>query len=301
MRQATDRGVFFRYWQDAVTDGVFGPVHADQPQGGFYRHKIKGPVAIWIDQEFEGDALSSPEEIKCLVGANGKAQLGGFDEACELWTYIAARPVSEEDYRKAWATGVWPGEDHGLPNTPADSFEELRDQIDSAVTLIGLFPPIETKEDADRVANARDRLNDLCQQAEAMRKAEKKPYDDGAKEVQAKYKPVLDLGAQAVAYCRTLLTPYLNKVAQRAAEALLGPGTEAEAVEAPKVRVGGASGRRTGLKTVTKVEIADYDVAWLATKDEPEVKQAVYAVGLRRAKAKVYTPGIKISTEKVAQ
>lgn len=306
MRQATDRGAFFRYWQDATEKGIFGPIHADHPQGGFYRHKHEGPVAIWLDQELDDGELAKPEEIKCLVGINGKAELVGFNRACEIWTWVAKHPIKEDDYRKAWSTGIWPGEDHGLPNRPADSFEELADQIDSAVSLIGLFPQIETKEDADRVANARDRLNELCAQAETLRKAEKKPFDDGAKAVQAKYKPYLDAATGAIAYCRSLLTPFLNKVAQEATKAAreaasaAGGESAAQAVQAPAVRVGGAGGRRTGLRTVTTVEITDYEACLAYVKNYEDVKAAVFKTASHLAKAGAEVPGVKVTKEKVA-
>lgn len=298
MRKATDRGAFFKYWEDAVNLGVKGAIHPDTPQGGFYRHKAGMPVAIWIDQELEEGELAAPEEVRCLIGVNGKAELHGYDKAMDIWNWIAGRPIAEDTYRRVYRDGIWPGEDHGLPNRPADTSEELFDQIDSAVSLIGLFPPVETKEDADRVANARDRLNELYAQAEALRKAEKKPHDDACKAVQAKFKPYLDAATQAVAYCRTLLTPFMR--AQEARE-VQEAAKQAEPTIPGKVRVGGASGRRTGLKTVTRVEITDYEAALAHVKHYEDVKEAVRVTVTHLAKAGAEVPGVKIIKEKVAQ
>lgn len=53
-----------------------------------------------------------------------------------------------------------------------------------------------------------DDLRKARKDADAQRAAEKKPHDDAAKEVQAKWKPLLDRCDLAVAEIKKLLTPY---------------------------------------------------------------------------------------------
>lgn len=272
----------YAYWRDAL-EGKFGPVHDGRPQPGFYRkRKFKGGpwqrVAIW------------PENGEMLALCDGARV-----DASEIWTWVCMNPITHELYTAVDGGATWP-DDPGLGHNapPADSdFETLEGQVAAALDLASRVKDIKDQDEADKAANLRDRLLELSKAADEKRRAEKKPHDDAAKAVQQKWLPLVDSPKAAAARLRGELTGYLQaeerRKAQEAAQA-------AEAGEAPpevKAHAGGALGRKTGLRTITDIEIMDYAQALSALKDEADVREAVEKVARRRARAGVETPGVK--------
>ncbi|MFY8163938.1 MAG: hypothetical protein ACOVKC_06840 [Brevundimonas sp.] len=79
---------------------------------------------------------------------------------------------------------------------------------------------IQTDVEAEAVAKLRDMIRDASRDAEAGRVAEKKPHDDAAKAVQAKWVPLLAKATLATDVCKKALTPYLaRKESEREAAA----------------------------------------------------------------------------------
>ena len=63
-----------------------------------------------------------------------------------------------------------------------------------------------------------DEFRKAAKDADGARAAEKKPFDEAAKAVQAKWKPIIDKAARGADECKAALTPY-RVAKQRAAEA----------------------------------------------------------------------------------
>lgn len=155
--------------------------------------------------------------------------------------------------------------------------------------------PIETQEQADAVGSLINDIRNARKDADTARKVEAKPFDDAKKEVQARYKPLLDSADTMLAACKELLAPFLAaqeaerkaeaerkraeaEAAQRAAtEAAMAAAetdlkareeaeakiaeakrAEAKAREAETRRVGGKGrGRAVTLRTVYEAEVTD--------------------------------------------
>lgn len=103
---------------------------------------------------------------------------------------------------------------HNNPPEPTP-FEASKEEID------GLFMEaknwldgagVQSETDADGVSKLLDMLRQAEKRADAARKEEKRPFDEGAKAVQEKFKPILDRAALAVSVCKKALTPWLEKI-----------------------------------------------------------------------------------------
>lgn len=96
-----------------------------------------------------------------------------------------------------------------------DVYDEAKNWLDGA--------KVETQADADSIGKLIDLSRAVYKQADDARAAEKKPFDDAGKEVQARYKPLLEKATLAQDTCKKALQPFLEKqdAERRAAEEAL--------------------------------------------------------------------------------
>lgn len=292
----------YLWWQQAL-NGQFGSIHEGMPQAGFYRVRARKngpwvPVAIWheVDEDDEGNwfATRGEEEV----------------DAGEIWSWCSRYPISYDDYEKVMAGGRF---DDDMPTAigdnqpPADDETTLAEQIDIAIGVARSLQEELTDDSgklwADQAANVRDRLNSLWKKAEELRKREKKPYDDGAKEVQAKWRPVLERCKVAADQLRGPLGKIL-KAMQAQANAAAAEQAKArpeEAKPATRARVGGASSKKAALHTVKSAVVEDYDALIEHLKGNQEVRDLAQRIANQAAKADVALPGCKIVKEQAAR
>jgi len=312
----------FQNWRDALA-GNATALHADIPNPGYYKVRAGKdgpwqPVAIW----------RKDGNLVCRVA-------GEMKDPLEVWTWAAKNPVSKEAAKHAFEHGTWPG-DVPMPGHNSGTLS-LPEEIDDAVAQVSAWlssTRVADKVAADTASNWRARLLDLSKRADKQRETEKRPHDDAAKAVQAKWKPVIDRATDTANKLRDALTAYMRaederqrreaeaarKVAEEAArkqrEAAEAARREAAAknappppepedvplpfVEPPRVQVGGQTGRKTGLREVTRYEVEDYEAALAAVKDHPDVRAAVEKVAAARCKTGVAVPGVRTFKEKVA-
>ena len=76
-----------------------------------------------------------------------------------------------------------------------------------------------------------DEFRKAAKDADGARAAEKKPFDEAAKAVQAKWKPIIDKAARGADECKAALTPYRIAKQRAAEEAARKAREEAEARE----------------------------------------------------------------------
>jgi len=312
----------FQNRRDALA-GNATALHADIPNPGYYKVRAGKdgpwqPVAIW----------RKDGNLVCRVAGEMKDPLA-------VWTWAAKNPVSKEAAKHAFEHGTWPG-DVPMPGHNSGTLS-LPEEIDDAVAQVSAWlssTKVADKVAADTASNWRARLLDLSKRADKQRETEKRPHDDAAKAVQAKWKPVIDRATDTANKLRDALTAYMRaederqrreaeaarKAAEEAArkqrEAAEAARREAEAknippppepedvplpfVEPPKVQVGGQTGRKTGLREITRYEVEDYEAALAAVKDHPDVRAAVEKVAAARCKTGVAVPGVRTIKEKVA-
>lgn len=317
----------FEWWSQALS-GEKVEINADKPQSGFYRMR-RGKDGPWhpvMIRMHEG-------ELRCRVGENS-----GIDPH-EVWTYCAGNPVSKEAAAFAFKNGRWEAD---APTIGDNSGElSLSDQIkEYAAQALAWFKKNGIKDDKskDMAANYRAELMKLSKEADAQRTAEKKPHDDAAKAVQAKWKPVIDTADGAAEELRNGLTAFMTaekrrlEAEQRAKweaeqKAVAAARVEAEAQRAKlmaddpiaaittpepelpmappppepvKVQAGGQRGRKTGLREVTRYVVTDYAKALAFFANSDDVIELIGTLSARAGKAGVDVPGVTKRIEEVA-
>lgn len=191
----------------------------------------------------------------------------------------------------------------------------------------------EAKDDAQEAAldGLLEQFRTAKRDADRERAAEKKPHDDAAKAVQAKWKPLLDRCDIALDHIRKALTPYraakvkaIEEAARNAREEAEAKQREAQAAfastdlddryeaeliakqaKAATVAANKLDRTATGLRTVWRAEVTNRKEALLHyIKTQPEAfEQLVQTLADRDARNQATrrdVPGITFHEEKVA-
>lgn len=117
-----------------------------------------------------------------------------------------------------------------IPNAPAHTHFEMH--IEELFILAASSCAPEDDEQDAQLDSLMDDLRKARKDADAQRAAEKKPHDDAASEVQARWKPLLTRCDLAVAEIKKLLTPYRDAKQRAKDEAARKAREEAAAKEA---------------------------------------------------------------------
>lgn len=126
-------------------------------------------------------------------------------------------------------------------NNPPDEFTDTQTMIDNLYDEAKNFldgDPIDSEGLAEGVTDLLNQLRAAGKDAEALRVAEKKPFNDGANAVQAKFKPLSDKVTLATNTCKKALVPWLEKkeAAARAEQDRLQAEAEEAAAKAEELR-----------------------------------------------------------------
>lgn len=160
----------------------------------------------------------------------------------------------------------------------SDLFEEGKNFLDGS--------PIGSDDEAAEVSKLLDAFRKAGKDADAARAAEKKPHDDAAKAVQAKWKPLIDRAGMGADGCKAALTPWLRKKDEEARAAAEVARQEAAriAAEAEKARLAAQSGgleAREAAEAAAKEAERAQAVAAKADKQKAAAKGGDRAVTLR--------------------
>lgn len=303
----------YQFWRDALA-GKEVKISADYPQPGYYKaRKGKGgpwtPVAIW-------------EKDGALVARFGPEMANPLD----IWTWCAGNPVAKEDAKKAFETGIFPGE---IGHNSGDL--SLADEINDAISQAAewrMASRITDKTSADMAANMRQRLLDLGKKADKERDEKKRPHLEAGRAIDAEYKPLVEAATNAANAIRDMLTQWMraeeakqraeaekarkaeqDRIEKERAERLAAnpiaefteePPLPLAPIEPPRVQAGGQAGRKAGLRTVVRYEIEDYAAALAHVTNHKDVIAAVEKACFAMAKAGATVPGVKRIEEKVA-
>lgn len=145
---------------------------------------------------------------------------------------------------------------------------------------------VKSAAEAEGIAKLLDMLRTAKKDADAARAAEKKPHDDAAKAVQARWKPIIDRADLAAGVCKQALAPWLE--AQEAEKRAVAEAARLEAeMKAAAARAAIQAAAPTDLAAREHAETLLKDASKadrLATKAENSKAQAAggsRAVGLR--------------------
>jgi hypothetical protein len=159
-----------------------------------------------------------------------------------------------------------------------DLFEEAKNFLDGEA--------IDSDAQADAVSKLLEMLRTAAKDADKARSAEKKPHDDAAKAVQAKWKPLLDKADLAVTTCKRVLAPWLQakEAVARAAAEVARAAAEAKAHAAAEAMrqttLDDLAGREQAEALVRDAEDAEA-AARRAEKVRPQAAGDTRAVTLR--------------------
>lgn len=230
--------------------------------------------------------------------------------------------------------GMTPTPTIGHNGAPAylDVFQTIDDLYQTAKDFAD-GEPIADEAMHDTISSLRDQIHEAGKKADELRVEEKRPFDDGAKAVQAKYKPVLTKVDKAKAALGDLLAAWRKRVAdekaaaaaaaraeadriaqeaqaairassgnleaREQAEALLD---EAKAVERAAKRADKAATTGLGLRSAWRAELVDEAAAldWAYGRAPEAFKELVQGMadGVVRAGVRA-VPGFRVFDEKV--
>lgn len=171
-----------------------------------------------------------------------------------------------------------------LANMPAEPAVLFAEEVDDLLLEARNFldgEPITNEQQAEAVSSLLSRLRRVSKDADEARKAEKKPHDDAAKAVQAKWVPIIDKADLAASTAKQALAPYLKAIEdqQRAA-------AEAARVEAERLAAIALSSHQGAGSNLEALEDAErlIKAAKAAGKDAARAeKQKAQAAGGERA------------------
>lgn len=285
------------------------PVHESQPVAGYYKKRLHrgGPwVPVYISDLRPGDT-----QMQALVGdgKGGRTQVN----AADIWTWCAGNPVDKAEAAFAFKNGNWPGDvklgDNSGNRSALDEAEELLAEI---AAFVKATPKITDKTQGDQAANWRTKATDVCKKVETQWDEEIAEAKKVIADAKTKFKPVTDRLEDAIKGLRRSLTDWLAaedarvKAAAREAEKAMKEvvaktGLDIPVViEAPKVRLGGQTGSRIGLKKQTVWVVEDYAAVLAHVKDHPDVQEVVAKVARGMCKAGAAVPGMTSKVEQVA-
>lgn len=186
-------------------------------------------------------------------------------------------------------------------NAPPDTFTAFSLHIDDLEEQARQFldgEPIATEAQAEDVSRLLNMIRKAGNDADDARKAEKKPFDDQAKAVQAKWKPVLDRVDLVASVAKQALAPFLKakedaqraeaEAARKAADDLLRRAREA----ASQANASDLAGQATARILQDKAAAAGKQAAKL-DKAKAHAKGGERAVGL----VSVFTPELVSPSE----
>lgn len=120
---------------------------------------------------------------------------------------------------------------HNAPPSPIDEMREKVNEFGRAAQQWG-ETGVQTDADAERLNDFLAGARQIHKDLDAMRVAEKKPHDDAAKAVQAKFKPLLDAIERAGAAAKGVLSAYMRRKEAQLAEQRRREAEEAARIEA---------------------------------------------------------------------
>lgn len=171
---------------------------------------------------------------------------------------------------------------HNNPPSPFDDAQALVQDLlcEASNWLDGA--EVTSQEEADAIAKLLDMARKAKKEADEARKVEAKPFDDGKKAVQAKYKPLIDECDRVAEVCKAANLPWLRKLeeeqrlkAQEAAR--IAQEQERKAQEA--LRAASATDLAARSAAEQEVELAKQAAAAAAKAD----KERAHAKGGARA------------------
>lgn len=320
----------FSHWATALREGRGVDTEPGNPRSGFYKTRDRNQ-----DRSVRFDAVAiwrEPDGELCCARTGRQAPTHA-DEIDTLFSYCAATPITHELYQHIAGGGTWP-EEFAAPEPVADdkppheaiAAELAALQASAKEWIVALERKPQTQEEANKAGNFVDAFVKIEAKATSLHKAEKEPFLEGGRAVDAKYFPTRDAAAASKKWAKKLIEDFLIAEKARLAEEARKVAAEnarrtaevdrakAEADKAglplpvplspapmaapePAKAKAGTSGRAVSLRTRTIHEIVDYRALLMFMadwNDRPGDLTAVLQVlANRMCNAGVKVPGVE--------
>lgn len=316
-----------QFWQDALT-GRKPPISDGAPQRGYYATREGGtrqPVQVYPTANGMAAYVGQKGKGRAVEAGSIWLRVAGSPITFEAWRDVyngapwpdeaapkpdASRPAlpPEEVERleadalaltKDWrATGAPPpgGDNRAYDGALSDLGDELDNLAEDAAAV--LRAGIVTQADADRVANLKDRVRALKKRLDEAYKTQYEPLDKALKAVRAKFQPAQSRAEEIVTKLLASVTRWMAaEDARRKAASIeqIKAGAPMEEIRAEPVRVGGASGRATGMrKQPDTAEVEDWGALFTALLTNPEMRELAQKLANKAAAVGAAFPGTKI-------
>lgn len=277
---------------------------------GPYFSELLDPVRIWLSCAHH----PVPEDAARHAAEHGRWP----GEPPPMPEVVLGTASPHQDDARMGIGGNLPPEDDGTETL----LEQLLDQTRAAEDWLR-NTEIKTKEDADTAANWADRLRDLNKKIEPLRRQRRKPLEDMLEKIQALFAPRQQAAKKAIDALTAAAQQWVRREQARLAEEarrkaeeearrlreeqarkLAEQGLPLEAappppppkpVVAPKVMVGGASGRRMGTrKAPPTAHIVDIEKVLIFFKDHPDLVAAAQKLANKVVAMKGTVPGVEV-------
>lgn len=167
----------------------------------------------------------------------------------------------------------------GANNPPVDPFDGFAAHFDTLRTEAGNWldgSAIQSQAQADEVSRLMDEFRRAAKDADKARAEEKRPHDEAAKAVQAKWKPLLDGAERAVELCKKTLSPWLQRIEEEKRAAAEAARLEAEAK---------AAAAAEAMRAAPETDIAAREAADALVQDAKAAEQSANRAEKDRAHA----------------
>lgn len=181
------------FWRKALELGAGRELSRDhleqlgntlEPQSGFWRRRAHkdGPfvaIAIWRDETGKLWCLQNGEPKDC-------------DD--QMWSYCCKWPITEELYHSVTAGGAWPEEpptrQDNMPAKTGDAAIDLQAEFEAEKEQATEFlkKPVTTQQQADQIAVWAKKIAGIVSNADDSFDIEKKPWREGAKKVDDRWR-----------------------------------------------------------------------------------------------------------------
>jgi len=312
------------------------PIHERDVQQGYFRVRRK-------DAPWEPVAIFYPENSDQIVAYRDGKEVRDIHS---LWVWCCRQPIEYAAYEKAIAGNGWDDEPPAAPGIgdnsgEADPFDAIKIELSGEAEQIAEFmkKPADTQAAVDRLGIWSKRMTDVAKRADNQRVVEKEPHLTASREVDAKWRPIIDGAKEWAAKAKKATEAFLIKKkreeeararaeaekaaalrrqaeeAARAAREAEQVDEEAEAKRAELIRQAqeaekasevrnasaGRTGARVAIRTEKRAKIVDFDACLAALKNRPEIQELVQSLANRAVKSGFDLPGVDVETiEKVA-
>jgi hypothetical protein len=281
-------------WQKRLA-GEKVAIHEGEPDSGFYRIRRKDkatgkfhfvPAAFWKDDNGELHGVVDGRTF------DGNRCIG-------YWLWAVQHPITEAEFRRVEAGGSWSdiddevhaqtnGRGIGDNSGTVSDLELIREQIESAKAGAEAYAEITDDATLTRAQTLRSRLLELSNEADSKREKEKAPHFQAAKDVDAKWQPLVKSAKAVADTIRAAMIKWeTTKLKARPAE------------KAPAVtKIRGASGKAAHVGVIKVITaVTDQDALYAYFRFYDNVKSILLINAQTAVKNGHTVPGVTITEE----